>query len=76
MAQRTSPDKDDQTQGYASLMAKVAMVLTVLSMAGASLATEAPAPSPVASAGAVSPSFAVGCLVTVALFLFGSALRT
>ena len=53
----------------------MAVVLAVFSLIGGSIAVEEPAPSPASSAGAFSPSFAVGCLVTFATFLFGSEIR-
>ncbi|KAF7127658.1 hypothetical protein RHSIM_Rhsim11G0047400 [Rhododendron simsii] len=59
-----------------SLVALMAVALTVVSLLGSSLAADAPAPSPVSPAGAVSPSFALSCLVAVSAFLFGSALKS
>ncbi|GFZ08561.1 hypothetical protein Acr_20g0003690 [Actinidia rufa] len=63
------------SQSSASLVALMAVVLAFLSLIGSSIAAEAPAPSPASSAIAFSPSFAVGCLVTFAAFLFGSAIK-
>ncbi|CAK9143969.1 unnamed protein product [Ilex paraguariensis] len=59
----------------ASLIALFAVIVTVFSLIGASLAAEAPAPAPDSSAGDISPSFAVGCAVAFINFLFGSALK-
>ncbi|KAL7166418.1 hypothetical protein ACSBR2_037153 [Camellia fascicularis] len=62
------------SQSKASLIALMAVVVTIFSLIGGSLAAEA-LPSPVAAAGAVSPSFAVGCIATFAAFILGSALK-
>ncbi|KAL7166425.1 hypothetical protein ACSBR2_037159 [Camellia fascicularis] len=63
------------SQSKVSLIAIMAVVVTIFSLIEGSLAAEAPAPSPVAAAGAVSPSLAVGCIATFAAFIFGSALK-
>ncbi|XAR69270.1 hypothetical protein NMG60_11000798 [Bertholletia excelsa] len=63
------------TQGFASLIALMAVAVTVFSLIGGSLAADSPAPSPTSSAGGVSPSFTVGCVATFVAFLFGSMLK-
>ncbi|KAL7159240.1 hypothetical protein ABFS83_01G014900 [Erythranthe nasuta] len=50
-------------------------IVAIFALIGVSAAQEAPAPAPASSAGVASPSFAVGCAVAVASFIFGSALR-
>ncbi|KAL7164537.1 hypothetical protein ACSBR2_040440 [Camellia fascicularis] len=60
------------SQSSASLIVLMAVVL-IFSLIEGSFAADAPTPAPVAAAGAISPSFAIGCLVTFAAFVFGSA---
>lgn len=59
----------------ASLLALTAVVVTVFSLIGASLAADAPAPAPTSSVGSLSPSLAAGFAVAAVSLLFGSALR-
>ncbi|KAK4340747.1 hypothetical protein RND71_039248 [Anisodus tanguticus] len=59
-----------------SALAVLAVIITVCSLIGATMAADAPAPAPSSSAGSISPSFAAGsCAVTVFAFLFGYVLR-
>ncbi|CAA2979200.1 Hypothetical predicted protein [Olea europaea subsp. europaea] len=63
------------SQSKSSVVALLSAVVTISIIVGSAVAAEAPSPAPESSAGIASPSFAVGCAIAVASFLFGSTLR-
>ena len=63
------------SESIASLMALMAVVVTISFLLKSSFAAEALVPSPTTTAGQNLPSLAVGCIIAVTAFLFGSALK-
>ncbi|KAJ8555523.1 hypothetical protein K7X08_013019 [Anisodus acutangulus] len=53
------------SKSTSSALAVFAVIVTVCSLIGATVAADAPAPAPASSAGSISPSFAAGCAVTI-----------